>query len=147
MRKDLLIMSLGVDSSNEELLDAMLVMKRSREQSAERHIVLLIPGFDDDPANVWKIPEVQRFCYRLVELGFISFLDLSTCLPWNAPELHAALGGLEVWLISEGKFRNSMELTKQLAHRFDEVLSVSFKRAEQFVSGPVALRGWIQKMG
>jgi hypothetical protein len=136
MNGNLLIMNLPVDSSDMELLVAMRVMKRSREQSAEGHIVLTIPGFDDDPANVWQNPEVQRFCHRLVELGFISFLDLSTCLPWNAAELHAALGGLEIWLIGEGKFRNSIEITQQLAHRFDDVLATCYSRAAKLVGHP-----------
>jgi hypothetical protein len=137
MNEDIVIMNLALDSSDEELLDAMRVMKRSREQKAEGHIVLTIPGFDDVHREVWQIPEVQRYCHRLVEIGFISFLDTSTSLPWNADELHAALGGLEVWLIGEGKFHNSIEITEQLARQFDEVMSAAGARAEKLVGTPI----------
>jgi hypothetical protein len=136
MNEDLVIMNLALDSSDDELLDAMRVMKRSREQKAEGHIVLTILGFDEDQREVWQIPEVQRYCHRLVEIGFVSFLDTSTSLPWNAVELHAVIGGLEVWLIGEGKFHNSIEITEQLARQFDEVISASNARAEKLVGAP-----------
>lgn len=70
---------------------------------------LTISGYDDDPRDLWNIPEVVSFMKRLVDIGFISILEVST----NSKELMRTeykdidklpgFGAIEVWMMANKK--------------------------------------------
>lgn len=96
----MVIMTIGLDASNDDIKHMMDSMKEMRETKTATEIVVLIAGFDDDPREVYDIPEIRAFCRRLTCIGFISYLTacaLADSLTKNA------LGAYEIWAIGEGK--------------------------------------------
>jgi hypothetical protein len=68
----------GIDATNDDILDQMRIMKRGREKGISKYIVCTIRGFGDDHREIYEIPEVGAFCRRIVNLGFVSYLELTT---------------------------------------------------------------------
>jgi hypothetical protein len=101
---------LVLSNSNDELAGVMHRCKALRKNADRDSIVLCtVDGFDDDPRCLGEIPEVRAFCRRLVGMGFISYLDVSSGIKELAHPTVAqgggmglGLGALEVWLIAEG---------------------------------------------
>src|ERR1700722_18915561 len=85
MAEHVLIVDLGLDATNYDLLDQMRVMKRAREERFYPHVVAQIRGFGDDPRELYDIPEVRAFCRRLVNLGFVSYLEVTTLINPKLP--------------------------------------------------------------
>ena len=116
MNKDLAIFSPYVGASNEDILTMMRAMKALRESGSHCLVICLIDGFDDDPRDLWDIPEARAFCRRLVSLGFISWLEFALCDPQTDIDKVAkdGLGALEIWMIAEGKMHKRTPLTLEL---------------------------------
>ena len=68
-----LFVELGLDATNEDILDQMRVMKKARMDRAYDSVVCSIRGFADDPRELFEIPEVRAFCRRIINLGLISY--------------------------------------------------------------------------
>jgi hypothetical protein len=70
---------------------------------------ICVDGYEEDPRELWEIPEVATFFQRLVSSGFISFLEVSataeglTRLDKEITSIgFPGFGALEVWMISKG---------------------------------------------
>lgn len=62
---------------------------------------LFVSGYDDDPRELWEIPEVVDFFHRCIDAGVISLLPFSTMV---TPNPVPGLGALEVWLMAHGRW-------------------------------------------
>lgn len=101
----LMIVELGLDASNDDIVEKMRTMRQARLDRTCSHVACLIRGFDDDSRELFDIPEVRAFCRRLMTLGFASYLEGATTLAGSAPDsLRQAWGAFEVWMTAEGRF-------------------------------------------
>ncbi len=128
---------MGIDDTNDMLVEKMRYLKSVREAGLSEHVVATVRGFNRDRRELYEIPEVQAFCRRLVDLGFISFLDpivgLNSALPAEARQ---AWGAYEVWLCGRGRLTRRLQLNgRTLAKELEEILTASNAKAEATV-GP-----------
>ena len=80
---------------------------------------------------------VQAFCRRIVDLGFISYLDFATTFNSKASEIERqGWGATEVWLCSRGRFKKLMPLTKDVLDQIKHVVWDSNERADAML-GPM----------
>jgi hypothetical protein len=118
-----------------ELLDVMRTMKQWRRQGGpDASITCTISDYDDDPRELHEIPEVQAFCRRPVDLGFIADLDVTTSIAGLArvgPQ--AGLGAFDVWALAEGMIGQTgmTEITEDTLLRFRDVLAACNRRADR----------------
>ena len=120
---NMMIVELGLDATNDELREQMRLMKQVRETRSLPNVICVVRGFDRDPRELWQIPEVRAFCVRLVDQGFISYLDPATHLPFCPPWARTGFGALEVWLIANGMFTGAaLDVSAEDVERFRAVL-------------------------
>ncbi len=114
--ESLVIVAPYVGASNADILAMMQAMKVARESGGVAHVVCFIDGFDEDERDLHEIPEARAFCRRLVDLGFVSWLDFQTTMPATKAQkdCESSLGAFEVWLLAEGRMKNGMEITPAL---------------------------------
>lgn len=137
MSEAVLLVELGIDASNNDIIDQMRIMKRVRTEGPYEFIICAIRGFDDDSRELYEIPEVRAFCRRIVNLGFISYLEFSTSISPNLPEtVKKGWGATEVWLCSEGRLHKPIEVTKELLEELKQAIIASNTRADAQV-GPI----------
>jgi hypothetical protein len=57
-------------------------MRQAKEfwDRAGDKVTCTFDGYGDDPRDLADIPEAREFCKRLVGLGYISFLDVTTSM-------------------------------------------------------------------
>jgi hypothetical protein len=131
MAERILIVDLGIDATNEDILDQMRIMKRGREEHRYDNVVCSIRGFDKDPHELFEIPEIRAFCRRIVNLGFISYLDFTTIFHEGVPELaKKRWGAAEVWLCSEGRLKALNPLTEEILNEMMQAVAASNEKAE-----------------
>jgi hypothetical protein len=90
-----------------------------------------VRGFSDDERSLFEIPEVRAFCRRVVNRGFISYLDFTTTFDATVPAI--AKDGwcaAEVWLCGEGRLRGQMTLTRELLDELQFVVCESNEKAD-----------------
>lgn len=100
-----------------------------------RGVYSSIFGYDEDPRELWQIPEVKILCERLVNLGFISILEPTTLFT-EEKGFDAFFGALEIWALSKGlfTFQGDLEMTPELFNEFKVVLSQSNMKVLKWVS-------------
>jgi hypothetical protein len=62
MRQSVHLIDLGLDASNEALVEQMRFMRRSRTEGIAGCVACTVRGFHDDPRELQDIPEVRAFC-------------------------------------------------------------------------------------
>ena len=103
-----LIAEVAVDATDVTILTLMRMLRRAHQAGRHKHFVCSVVGIDRDAPDPWEQPAFVSLCGRLVDSGFVSFLDASTLHPPGQPEhLQAGLGALEVWMASRRLFGNS----------------------------------------
>jgi hypothetical protein len=123
-----------VDETDEELVAQIrALMDHARREAGET--VLTVHGYDDDPRELWQIPEARSHLARMVEFGAIAILTRSTwCRELGAPAWtmnRPLMGAFEVWMASLGYIRGDkielpMDEAKELLRRFrKDVLSAA----------------------
>jgi hypothetical protein len=100
---------------------------------------LSISGFDDDPRELYQIREVIEFTKRLVKLGFMSCLHVTTTIKDLIPEPFKSrrlpgLGALELWLFASEQMKPSLELDKSTFQTFVNDLEASNKIVEYILN-------------
>jgi hypothetical protein len=137
MTAPVLIVDLGLDATNEDILEQMRVMKRAREEGFYKHVVCGVRNFGDDPRELYEIAEVRAFCRRLVNLGFISYLDFSTVfVPDLPPVAKKGWGAAEVWLCGEGRLEAQNPLDEQILDELKQAVMQSNAKADKAL-GPM----------
>lgn len=124
---------LTLEMSNADLVEIMRSLRRIRSSGDPARIVCSIHGFDDDPRELWNIPEVQSFCRRLIDIGFISDLEFA---PHWEPDLsgtpgQGGLGAVEIWLMAEGRFGQTLELDANVLAEASLVVTRANARADE----------------
>lgn len=105
---ELLCLSLYADMTDNEIKDCiqqMLPVCMVKEQG----FCLTIGGFDEDSRELWEIPEATNFMRKLVDLGFIAALEVSTTAKdfvrkdFFGVDKLPGFGALEVWMCATGR--------------------------------------------
>jgi hypothetical protein len=131
MAERVLLVELGIDATNDDILDQMRTMKTAREERTYDTVVCSIRGFSDDARELYEIPEVRGFCRRVVNLGFISYLDFSTIFNPEVPDLaKQGWGAAEVWLCGEGRLKTMNPLTRDILHELQRAVVESNAKAD-----------------
>jgi len=118
---DLKWVPLTVDATDDDL---RCMMKDMSNHLGKTGFILTVNDYDDDPRGLYEIPECVKFFKKIVDLGFISLLELSTTVDGLAKFSGCpGLGALEVWLCATGHFSTGrMEISHDLMSEFLEVL-------------------------
>ena len=141
------IAEVSLDDSDEQLLEVMRQQRQLREQSSRyvrtRNVVTCsIKEFNAERRNRGDLPKVQAFCRRLVALGFIACLDLSTSIPdlRAIPDMLPAklgLGGFEVWAIAQGFFDGcNLNVLPSAFEEFAKALPEAYRKANELLGPP-----------
>jgi hypothetical protein len=131
MPEKVLLVELGIDATNDDIFDQMRVMKKAREERFYDNIVCSIRDFGADPRELYEIPEVRAFCRRVVNLGFISYLDFTTLFNPELPELaKQGWGAAEIWLCGEKRLGARNPLTTELLDELQQAVGESNAKAD-----------------
>lgn len=71
------LVDLTVNMTNQQLKGIMAEMYTLCSNGPQGHTIT-INGYGDDPRELMEIPEVIAFYKRLINLGFLSLLEVST---------------------------------------------------------------------
>lgn len=113
-----MVIELFVDMTDDDIREIIrnsLPVATAKQQG----FCLMIGGYDDDKRELWDIPEAVSLFKRLVSLGFISCLEVSTKI-----EILARVSGLpgfgafEVWASSIGKMGFSESFSQEEMKEF-----------------------------
>ena len=127
----MLFVELGIDATNDDILDQMRTMKACREDGIYGHIVCTVRGFSEDMRDLFEIPEFRAFCRRVVNLDFISYLDFTTTFDSTVLAIAKdAWSAAEVWLCGEGRLRKQMPLTVELLAELQQAVGESNEKAD-----------------
>lgn len=135
LTKDTLVLLVAIDETNEEIADYMRRMKAARENGV-KHVFLTIGGFNDDPRELYQIPEVRAFCRRLVNLGFTSYLDFTTTI---GGETGYGWAMAEVWLCANGRGKTMTSISPEELDELEREWAASNERADALI-GPFTPR-------
>jgi hypothetical protein len=126
--------------SDDALVDAMRWAIRVRSHGVQC-VRAAVKGYEDDPREMWEIPEVRQLCQRLVDLGVIAVLELSDFCPEH-PKLQRdhregkatpmGPGALEVWLLAKGRVTGGKTtLTADDLNAFVEDLDLAIRTCKR----------------
>jgi hypothetical protein len=127
---------LTVNMTDDELVDLMKQMRRVRQSDSGVHITCAIHGYDEDPRELWELPEVRTFSQRLIDLGFIADLDFA---PHWDKELsqrpgQGGLGATEIWLLAAGRLAQTLALTNAVSDEAQAVVVLANRRADELLA-------------
>lgn len=138
---DVMVLVLGCNMTDNELKDCIQQMMPICLVKSQG-FCLTISGYDDDPRGLWAIPEAIRFMKRLVKIGLIAGLEVSTHAEglvrpeYGLNEL-PGFGALEVWMCGTGKMENgSNDITAQILEDFFEDLGTANKKSRDICLEP-----------
>jgi hypothetical protein len=104
----------GAGDADSQLV-AMMKWALDVRASGVKCIRAKIGGYEDDPREVWDIPEARRLCQRLVDLGLIAVLEVSALLAEDeklqrdreaGKDVFVGAGALEVWMLAKGRVKS-----------------------------------------
>lgn len=101
----MLVCAFTADMTDDELKESIHQMYPMCQKMTEG-FTLTISGYDNDPRELWEIPEVIKFCKKLIDLGFPALLKMGGGLDEKEPMPgHPGFGVLEIWLIATGRIQ------------------------------------------
>jgi hypothetical protein len=116
-----------IDQTDEELVAQVKALQdeqRRHRGSFEILVTMFVHGFDADPRELWKIPEVRAHFRRLVDFGFIAILMKSGTMPalggGGLGIDFPGMGAFEVWA-------HGQEPTRTGRNTFDETIVRDFE--------------------
>jgi hypothetical protein len=128
---DLHILALTVDMPDDEI-KGVIAQVAPRVHKAQFGAVLTISGYDDDPRELYQIPECVDFFKRLSNLGLISILEVSSSLDgvsrFNGPA--PGIGAFEVWAFGHRKITPGKEFHQNVMLEFFAELEKANKKCE-----------------
>lgn len=138
--RQLICIEMNVAQSDEEIKDCIrriLPLCHKNKMGA----CFSIQGFDDDEREVWEIPETIEFMKKLVDLGFMSILEISTTSPslvrteiFHTDKL-PGLGAIELWMCATSRMGNGAnEVTPAEFKMFTDALQASNAKAESLLN-------------
>jgi len=134
---DIKIIAVEANQTNEELQD--MACKLSKVVDDEGFF-LTISGYDDDPRELWEIPEAIDLCQRIVKTGLVCVLETSSQIKELMPERFRdidapgpGLGAFEVWIFGEGKMKHGgVAFSRDEMKDFYNMLLEANKRFQKF---------------
>jgi FRG domain len=115
--------SLHLDCTVEDL-KVLAWETRRRIAQGSRPGTVTFAGFPElDRKEVFEIPEVKTFCQSLMNIGFVSILEVATSLSFLVDSYDPyTLGAFEIWLLAQGLMKKTTELEeirRMLVHFFE----------------------------
>lgn len=132
-------------SINKDDSDAVLSKKMNEMEimlafnSYRAGFVLTINGYEHDSRELWEMPEIKLLTARLVKIGFISLLEVSTHVyslkyPYE-PIYKCSLGAREVWAMSKGILNSKYIITMNQHALFLKDLQKSNRACDKVTGG------------
>lgn len=107
----ILLCTIQKDDTDEMLRNKMIQLESMLScKLTNSGFLLTISGYDHDSRELWEIPEMKTLTRRLVNIGFISLLEMSTQLKSMQdpdPIYRCTYGAFEVWAHSKGLLNNA----------------------------------------
>jgi hypothetical protein len=136
MTYSLQIVAVETTHTNKDLQEMMVGLYEIVQKSG-MGFCLTVSGYDDDPRDLWTIPEALDLFRRLVKIGFISILEVSTMTTMKLdyiPDDCPAFGALEIWSLAGGKIRTGdNEFTENDMRNFLAALKRSNKVCDDLI--------------
>jgi hypothetical protein len=121
MGKTLAMLTMSVDYDLAELRDMMRQGVEFRSAPGT-WVLMIIAGYDDDPRELWDIPEVQAFCRRLIKMGMLAALDPAIEFQIDGMP-KPGWGAVDVWLAAHGLIKgHRVELNEKEVARYRAAL-------------------------
>jgi hypothetical protein len=138
--KSLLYCSVTVDMTDDEIKEMIHKMYR-RVDEVGHGFLFTVAGYNNDPRELWEIPEVIAFFKRLIDIGFLSVLEpVAQIADPGGP----AFGALEVWMVATGQIneKKDHEITREMVGQlFTDVLYPSNMKLNKLLSEPCPKTG------
>lgn len=145
MSEEIKLVTIRAAFDNAKIRNMMRELHRVLENGVHKTgFVLTVSGWDDDPRDVWQIPECVDLFKRLVELGFISLLEVSTHAKDIAqiPDC-GGLGALEIWLMSQGKVTvGDSSIDRRTMGLFMKEMDIANIKCRKVAASEEQLRDW-----
>ena len=140
MNDDLLCVAFDddmTDSEIKECIQDMMPICMLRKQG----FCLSVNGYDDDPRELWTIPEALGFMKRLCDLGLISTLEVSTTCPElmrkDAPVPLPGFGAIEIWMCATNRMgKGKNDIDAETMNQFRRALDAANKKALEICNEP-----------
>jgi hypothetical protein len=128
------LMNLETDrhQTDEELVAQMKTAFEASKQGT--FVTTSTAEWDDDPRELWTIPEYQQHCRRLVAFGFVGLLTPTTTDPRHAPRFLRGgpfFGGFEVWACSMNYNLPRLNITPEIDAAFRAAPEVAVRVAAE----------------
>lgn len=131
---ELTFCSLSVDMSDDELKEC-IHKAHPRCVKTGRGCLITVNGYDRDKRELWQIPEVKTFFDRLIDIGFLSVMELMAqeALPGSP-----GFGAVEVWMLATGQIKKyaKYEIGKQELAAVVEIVKQSNVKCEAILEAP-----------
>lgn len=138
--QNLMVTNLSVQMTDSEIEEAMKDMAPVC-QSTQNGFFVCIDGYEEDPRELWQIPEVKIFFQKLISSGFIAFLEVSATAE-GLTRLDTNLGcpgfgALEIWMIANDMmYSGRKEIRQNELRRFFADLENANAKSRIVVSLP-----------
>ena len=122
-KAELQVYELDASATVEELEEAVRQLGPSVLESGNPFYVS-VRGFDQDPRELWEIPEVSELCKRMIESGFFGLMgdneELGTQGFMDARMCHAlARGTMQSDTAGHGVVHRSSEIARDMLETFE----------------------------
>jgi hypothetical protein len=132
------VVCLSTELTDHDLREMMRTLFSIVSQN-KNGFILTISGYDDDPRELWQIPEAIKLCERLVATGLIGVLEVSTGIKeLTTCEDYARLGfgSFEVWMVATKQVATgSNEINRTTIRKFLGVLQEATNKCIEFCQG------------
>lgn len=138
---DIMILALGHNMTDDEIKDCIQQMMPICITRGSG-FCLTVSGFDEDKRELWQIPEAIAFMKRLVDIGLIAGLEVSTQCPDLVRkefglESLPGFGALEIWMGGTGRLSSgNNDITQETMTTFFEALNIANAKAKAICQEP-----------
>lgn len=141
MDADIMVLALGADMTDDEIKDCIQQMMPICIAKGSG-FCLTISGFDQDQRELWQIPEAIAFMKKLVNIGLIAGLEVSTQSKDMVRKEFGldslpGFGALEIWLGGTGRLvSGDNDLSPELISTFFQELNTANTKAKAICAEP-----------
>lgn len=131
-----MFMALSTDMTDDEI-KACIHDMHPVCMANKQGFILTISGYDDDPRDIWDIPEAVQFAKRLIDIGLVSYLETATIELSEQLGTFVGFGALELWMVATGRMKigNNMITPKEIKQAYEVQLACN-KKCEEILKQP-----------
>lgn len=139
---DLMCLALDPDMTRkeiEEVIQKSMPICKNKAQG----FVFSLGGFDEDPRELWQIPKAIKFMKMIMDIGFMSVLEVSTMCVELMPERFKGIGGapglgaLELWVCANNRMHEeNLDISNEMMKEFLADLNESNNKVEKLCQQP-----------